>query len=91
MNALAKPRDAVQMHPNHWRNRLMGPLTQREDEGELEVLTFKVPAKLKARIDAAAKETGNNRTQTMLSLMRWALDEYEAQKTGEGRKAGKGK
>lgn len=61
----------------------MGPLTQREDEGELEVLTFKVPKKLKARIDAAAKETGNNRTQTMLSLMRWALDEYDAQRSDE--------
>jgi len=29
---------------------------------------------------------GKNRTQTMLSLMRWALDEYDAQRGGEKRK-----
>lgn len=62
---------------------MVSVLQRREDEGELEILTLKVPAKLKARIDAAAKATANNRTQTMLALMRWALDQFEAQREEE--------
>lgn len=67
----------------------MGVLPEKPDEGPLEVITLKIPAKLKARVDAAAKMTGNNRSQTILALMRWALDEFEAQRTAE--KGGKGK
>lgn len=64
----------------------MGVLPMKESEGSLEVLTLKVPVKLKARIDAAAKQTGNNRTQTMLALMRWALDQFEKQREEERKK-----
>lgn len=61
----------------------MGVLPEKPDEGPLEVITLKIPAKLKARVDAASKATGNNRTQTILALMRWALDEFETQRAGE--------
>jgi predicted transcriptional regulator len=57
----------------------VGVLTDKVDEGELELVAIKMPSKLKARIDAAAKATGNNRTQTMLQLMRHALAQVEAE------------
>lgn len=51
-----------------------------ESEGELEVLTLKMPTKLKARVDAVARGAfGGNRTQTMLALMRHALITFEAE------------
>lgn len=61
----------------------MDVLPDKTDEGPLEMLTIKVPKKLKERIDAAAKETGNNRSQTMLSLIRWSLDQFEKQRADE--------
>lgn len=61
----------------------MGPLTEKPDEGPLEVITLKIPKKLKARVDAAAKATGNNRSQTILALVRWGLDQFEAQRAAE--------
>lgn len=66
----------------------MGPLTEKPDEGPLEVITLKIPKKLKARVDSAAKATGNNRSQTILALVRWGLDEFERQRAAEKEKAG---
>lgn len=59
----------------------MGVLTDRAeaDEGELELVAIKMPAKLKKRIDDAASATGNNRTQTMLQLIRHSLAQAEAE------------
>jgi len=90
MTTLAKvPVDVVKVAAlaDNWRTRLVLPL--KLDEGPLEVLTLKMPAKLKARVDAAAKATGNNRSQTMLALMRWALDQFEAQRAEEMKKSKK--
>ena len=50
-----------------------------ESEGELELVAIKMPSKLKARIDDAAKRSGNNRTQTMLALIRHSLEQLEAE------------
>jgi metal-responsive CopG/Arc/MetJ family transcriptional regulator len=61
----------------------MGPLEAKPDEGPLEVITLKIPKKLKGRVDAAAKTTGNNRSQTILALVRWGLDEFERQRAAE--------
>jgi len=58
-----------------------------ESEGKLVVVALKIPEKLKERIDKAAKKTGNNRTQTMLALMRHSLDLLEASEDSEEKTA----
>lgn len=61
----------------------MGPLEEKPDEGPLEVITLKIPKKLKSRVDAAAKVTGHNRSQTILALVRWGLGQFEKQRAAE--------
>lgn len=46
-------------------------------------MSLRVPKKLTERIDAVAKATGNPRTETLLHLVRWALDEYDRQRAEE--------
>jgi len=82
MNALAnRPPSLHNRHPENWRSRLMSVFP--EDEGELVLVALKMPEKFRDRLDAVSEAIGKNRTQTMLSLMRWALDEYDAQRGGE--------
>lgn len=52
-------------------------------EGLAQPMSLRVPKKLIERIDAVAKATGNPRTETLLHLVRWALDEYERQREEE--------
>lgn len=52
-------------------------------EGAGSPLSIRFPKTVLTRIDAAAKATGNSRTETILHLLRWALDEYEAQRAAE--------
>jgi hypothetical protein len=78
---LANATPVAQGAPPNWRSRLVPVLP--ENEGELEVLSLKMPRKLRERIDAAAKTAGLNRTQTMLSLMRWALEQFDLQRAEE--------
>lgn len=40
-------------------------------------ITFRLPKKLLERVDRCAKETQNNRTDTIQHLLRWALSRYE--------------
>lgn len=54
-----------------------------EGEGVASPLSLRIPEKVLRRIDAVAKATGNPRSETMLHLMRWALDEYERQRAEE--------
>lgn len=54
-----------------------------EDEGELVLVALKMPEKFRERLDACAVSIGKNRTQTMLALMRWALDQVAAQRATE--------
>lgn len=49
-------------------------------EGKGVPTSFRVPEKLLARIDACADETGNDRTDTILHLIRWALSKYEEER-----------
>lgn len=46
-------------------------------------LSLRFPAKLLARLDAVAKVTGHPRTDVILHLVRWGLDEYERQRAEE--------
>lgn len=48
------------------------PLPPRPPD-PLEVLTFKFPRSLREEVDRAAAASGRNRTQTVLTLLRWAL------------------
>lgn len=79
MNALA--RTAVP-DESGWRRRLVKPVVP-EGEGVAKPMSLRVPEKLIERIDTVAKETGNARTETLLHLVRWALDEYDAQRAAE--------
>ena len=54
-----------------------------EGEGVAKPLSLRVPEKLIERIDAVAKATGNPRTDTIMHLLRWALDEYARQRAEE--------
>lgn len=55
-------------------------------EGAGAPLSIRFPKAVLVRIDAAAKATGNSRTETIMHLLRWALDEYEAQRSAEADK-----
>jgi metal-responsive CopG/Arc/MetJ family transcriptional regulator len=46
-------------------------------------LSLRFPAKLLARLDAVAKATKHPRTDVILHLVRWGLDEYERQRAEE--------
>jgi metal-responsive CopG/Arc/MetJ family transcriptional regulator len=49
-----------------------------EGEGPLsEAITIRMPKKMLERIEKAAKETENNRSDTILHLLRWAMAQYE--------------
>lgn len=49
-----------------------------EGEGPLsEAVTVRLPKKILERIEKCAKDTENNRSDTILHLLRWALGAYE--------------
>jgi metal-responsive CopG/Arc/MetJ family transcriptional regulator len=50
---------------------------------------LRFPEKLLVRIDKCAKATGNSRTDTVLHLIRWALEEYEKERGAEIRAGAK--
>lgn len=52
-------------------------------------LSLRFPQKLLARLDAVAKVTGHPRTDVILHLVRWGLDEYERQRAEETAKSQK--
>lgn len=43
-----------------------------------EAITVRLPKKLLERVERCAKETSNNRTDTIQHLLRWALNAYES-------------
>ena len=49
-----------------------------EGEGAGAPVSFRVPEKLLARLDACAKATNNSRTDVILHLLRAALTQYES-------------
>lgn len=60
-----------------------------EGEGPSTPLSIRFPEKLIARLDVVAKSTGNSRTEVILHLCRWGLDEYERQREEEAPKSQK--
>jgi predicted DNA-binding protein len=59
-------------------------LPPKQDEGELVTTSLRMPRVMIERLDSIAKESGYSRTEVMLHFVRWAIQEYEAEK-----KAGK--
>lgn len=56
-----------------------------DGEGEGIPLSIRYPKKLLERVDSCAKGTGNNRTETIMHLLRWALTKYEGEREQESR------
>lgn len=52
-----------------------------ESEGEAKTVTFRMPEALLRRVDAAAAATGHSRTVVLVHLTRWALDQFENDRT----------
>lgn len=77
-----KPNDLVlpSWHPINWRNWLVQPIVPK-GEGEVKPLSIAFPKALLTRIDRVAKETNNNRSDTIRHLLRWALDAYDNRAT----------
>lgn len=51
----------------------------KNDEGPLRTYSLRMPKALVDRLDAAAESTGNTRTDVIVRLLGWALDERERQ------------
>jgi predicted DNA-binding protein len=54
-----------------------------ESEGPTMPLSLRFPRRILDRLDAVAKVTGHPRTDVILHLVRWGLDEYERQRNEE--------
>ena len=76
------PSATASVPPIDWRSRLVKPVVP-PGEGPGIPLSIRYPKQLISRIDACAKATGNNRTETIMHLLRWALDEFDAQRAKE--------
>ena len=68
-----------------WRDALVKPIVPL-GEGKTSPLSIRFSEALMRRLDAVAKVTGNNRSETVLHLVRWALDEYGRQRAAEKEK-----
>lgn len=54
-------------------------LTRPVGTGEARPTSVRIPKSMLEEIDAAAKDTGLSRSETILQLLRWALDEHKAE------------
>lgn len=55
-------------------------LPPKDPEGELVATSLRIPEALVKRLDVVAKESSYSRTEVILHFLRWALQEYEAEK-----------
>lgn len=53
-----------------------------------QTVSFKWPFELIAEVDVVARETGHNRTQTVIHLLRYAIREYKLEREA-AKKAGR--
>ena len=77
--------DVLQNKPDlaDWRKWLVDPIVPKGEEGDTRPLSVAFPAKMLARIDKIAKETHNNRSDTIRHLLRWSLDAYDKARDAE--------
>lgn len=63
------------------------------DEGPFKPISWRIPAKLLARVDAIGKMTRLSRQDVLVHFVRWAVEEYEreqAQLDGKDEKGSQG-
>ena len=65
-----------------WRETMLIP--QGWGEREDKTRSMRWPKDLAARVERVAKETGHEFTPALFHLVKWALDEYDAQREAEG-------
>lgn len=54
-----------------------------DGEGPTTPLSIRFPQKLIEQLDAVAEATNNSRSEVVLHLVRWGLEEYERQRAEE--------
>lgn len=52
-------------------------LPNREKRKKHHPTSLRIPDEMLKRLDVAARSTGNTRSETVLSLLKWALEKYE--------------
>lgn len=62
------------------REEVVAMIPEGFGEREAKPRSVRWPKDLAKRVDAAARETGNEWTPTLFWLVKWALDERDAQK-----------
>lgn len=67
----------------HWRAAMLIP--QGWGEREDKPRSTRWPRALMQRVERVAKESGHDYTTALFHLLKWALDEYDAQRAGEKR------
>ena len=55
-------------------------------EGKAVNVTFRLPEALLRRVDAAAAVSGHSRSNVLGYLIRWAIDQFEADRQNSARK-----
>ena len=68
----------------HWRDAMLIP--QGWGEREEKPRSTRWPKSLMARVEKVAKESGHDYTTAMFHLLKWALDEYDAQRAGDNKR-----
>ena len=70
-------------HPADWRHWMVDPIIPPGERGETRPLSIAFPKAMLQRIDKIAKDTHNNRSDTIRYLLRWALEAYEKSRAAE--------
>lgn len=65
----------------HWRDAMLIP--QGWGEREDKPRSTRWPKGLMSRVEKVAKESGHDYTTALFHLLKWALDEYDAQREAE--------
>lgn len=70
--------DYAYPHPKPRVRLNLSILPTKLDEGEPRNLTIRIPEKLLARVKKAAEKSGWNQTEVILFILRWGLNELDA-------------
>lgn len=78
---MTNPEFAWQSRRN-WREVLVRPVIP-DGEGPTTPLSIRFPERLIEQLDKVAAATSNTRSEVVLHLVRWGLEEYERQRNDE--------
>lgn len=71
------------VHPRHWSDWLTPRQVVPKGEGATRPLSIRYPEAILKELDKIAKETNNDRTSTIMHILRWGIAEYKAQRAVE--------